>query len=67
MNHDNDTNRKICYAFLIGVIITVIVVIIIWPKRIATLKDGTQPILTVNNKTYTADDLYNDMMQFERH
>ena len=61
LNHDNDTNRKICYAFLIGVIITVIVVIIIWPKRIATLKDGTQPILTVNNKTYTADDLYNDM------
>ena len=55
LNHDNDTNRKICYAFLIGVIITVIVVIIIWPKRIATLKDGTQPILTVNNKTYTAD------------
>ena len=61
LTYDNDTNRKICYAFLIGVIITVIVVIIIWPKRIATLKDGTQPILTVNNKTYTADDLYNDM------
>lgn len=61
LTYDNDTNRKICYAFLIGVIITIIVVIIIWPKRIATLKDGTQPILTVNNKTYTADDLYNDM------
>lgn len=61
LTYDNDTNRKICYAFLIGVIITIIVVIIIWPKRIATLKDGTQPILTVNNTTYTADDLYNDM------
>ena len=61
LTYDNDTNRKICYAFLIGVIITIIVVIIIWPKRIATLKDGTQPILTVDNTTYTADDLYNDM------
>ena len=33
LTYDNDTNRKICYAFLIGVIITIIVVIIIWPKK----------------------------------
>lgn len=34
---------------------------ILWPDRIATLKDGTQPIVKIDGTTITADDLYEYM------
>lgn len=34
---------------------------IFMPDRIATLKDGTQPIATISGKNVTADELYEDM------
>ena len=53
--------RKIAYPFVAGVLITVLVVLLIWPKRIAKLENGEEPIFKVNKVTYTADDLYKDM------
>ena len=49
------------YSFIAGVFISTLIAFIIWPDRIATLKDGTQPVVKINKKTYTADDLYEDM------
>lgn len=53
-----DKNRKIIYGFVGGVLITSIIVTIIWPDRIATLKDGTQPVAEIDGEKITADILY---------
>lgn len=49
------------YGALGGILVTVLVVVLIWPDRIATLKDGTQPVATIDGMTITADELYEDM------
>ena len=49
------------YGALGGILVTVLVVVLIWPDRIATLKDGTQPVATIDSMTITADELYEDM------
>ena len=49
------------YGALGGILVTVLVVVLIWPDRIATLKDGTQPVATIEGMTLTADELYEDM------
>lgn len=49
------------YGALGGILVTVLVVVLIWPDRIATLKDGTQPVATIDGITLTADELYEDM------
>lgn len=49
------------YGALGGILVTVLVVVLIWPGRIATLKDGTQPVATIDSMTLTADELYEDM------
>jgi len=36
---------------------------ILWPDRIATLKDGTQPVATIDGTVITANDLYEDMKE----
>lgn len=59
-----DKNRYQIYSFIGGVLITVLIAFIIWPDRIATLKDGTQPIVKIADKTYTADDLYENMKDY---
>ena len=56
-----ETNRYIFYSFIIGVLLTIFIVILIWPTRIATLKNGEQPIVKINKSTYTANDLYEQM------
>lgn len=58
-----DRNRKIFYGFIGGVLIAAIVTTIIWPERIATLSDGTQPVAEINGKKITADVLYEDMKE----
>ena len=51
--------------FVVGFLLaTLIFRCIFWPDRIATLKDGTQPIATLGDKTITADDLYEDMKKY---
>ena len=58
-----DKYRLAIYGAVGGILITILVVIIIWPDRIATLKDGTQPVAEIDNYTVTADDLYEDMRE----
>lgn len=56
-----DKYRLAIYGAVGGILITVLVVVIIWPNRIATLKDGTQPVAEIDGYTVTANDLYEDM------
>ena len=56
-----DKYRLAIYGAVGGILITVLVVVIIWPVRIATLKDGTQPVAEIDGYTVTANDLYEDM------
>ena len=57
-----DDNRWPIILFIVGFLLaTLIFRCIFWPDRIATLKDGTQPVATLKDKTITADDLYEEM------
>ena len=56
-----EMHRHVISSFIAGVLITTLVAFIIWPERIATLKNGTQPVVKVDGKTYTANDLYDQM------
>ena len=56
-----DKYRLAIYGAVGGILITVLVVVIIWPDRIATLKDGTQPVAEIDGYTVTANNLYEDM------
>lgn len=58
-----DKYRLAIYGAVGGILVTVLVVVIIWPDRIATLKDGTQPVAEIDGYTVTADDLYEDMKE----
>ena len=58
-----EENRNVISSFIAGVLITILIVILIWPDRIATLKDGTQPVVKVGKTTYTANDLYDRMKE----
>ena len=60
-----DDKRFEIILFVVGFLIaTLLFRCILWPDRIATLKDGTQPIATLNEKTITADDLYENMKSY---
>lgn len=59
-----DDNRWPIILFIVGFLLaTLIFRCIFWPDRIATLKDGTQPVATLKEKTITADDLYETMKE----
>jgi len=58
-----DKYRLAIYGIIGGILATLLVVILIWPDRIATLKDGTQPVAEIDGLVVTADDLYEDMKQ----
>ena len=72
-NHDNlnnalkkiDEKRLAIILFIVGFLIaTLLFRCILWPDRIATLKDGTQPVANLGDKVITADDLYASMKEF---
>ena len=52
------------YSFLGGVLLTTLIVFIIWPDRIAALKNGEEPIVKVGKENYTADELYELMKDY---
>ena len=52
------------YAFLGGVLLTTLIVFIIWPDRIAALKNGEEPVVKVGKENYTADELYEMMKDY---
>lgn len=60
-----DDNRWPIILFVVGFLLaTLLFRCIFWPDRIATLKDGTQPIATLGETTITADELYEDMKKY---
>ena len=57
-----DEKRVSIILFVVGFLLaTLLFRCILWPDRIATLSDGTQPVATLTDKTITADDLYESM------
>ena len=58
-----DKYRLAIYGVVGGVLATLFVVILIWPDRIAKLKDGTEPVAEIDSLVVTADTLYEDMKQ----
>ena len=56
-----DENRNLIFSFIGGALLVALIAVIIWQDRIATLSDGTQPVLKVNGDTITADFLYEEM------
>lgn len=60
----DDNRRAILFGIAGFLLATLLFRCILWPDRIATLKDGTQPIVNVNGEVFTADDLYEDMKEY---
>ena len=56
-----ETNHLVIYGVIGGVLFTTLVAFIIWPERIAALKNGEEPVVKVGGETYTADELYEVM------
>lgn len=56
-----DKYRLAIYGAVAGILVTLFVVIIVWPDRIAKLEDGTEPVAEIEGLVVTADDLYEDM------
>ena len=60
-----DDNRKaIIFGVVVFLLATLLFRCILWPDRIATLSDGTQPVATINGEAYTADKLYEEMKEY---
>ena len=60
-----DDNRKAILFCIVGFLVaTLLFRCILWPDRIATLKDGSQPIANINGEVYTADKLYEEMKKY---
>lgn len=58
-----DKYRLAIYGVIGGVLATILVVILIWPDRIAKLENGLEPIASIDGLTVTAEDLYEDMKE----
>mgnify|MGYP003304910293 CR=1 FL=1 len=59
-----DENRKVILFGIVGFLLaTLLFRFILWPDRIATLADGTQPVVNIAGEAYTADQLYEDMKE----
>ena len=59
----DDNRRAIIFGVVGFLVATLLFRCILWPDRIATLEDGTQPVAYVDGKTITADDLYTSMKE----
>lgn len=56
-----EKNYLVICGFIGGILLTTLVAFIIWPERIAALKNGEEPVVKVGGETYTADELYEFM------
>ena len=56
-----DEKRKIIYGFVGGLLLGLLIMVLFTPKRIATLKDGSQPIAKLDGKNITSTELYTMM------
>ena len=58
-----DKFRLSFFGVIWWVLATVLVVILIWPDRIAKLENGLEPVASIDGLTVTAEDLYEDMKE----
>ena len=56
-----DKYRLAIYGAVAGILVTLFIVILVWPDRIAKLEDGREPVAEIEGLVVTADDLYEDM------
>ena len=49
--------HNIIYVIL-GIIIGVLIMLAVWPKRIAQLSDGSEAVVTVGDKSFSANEYY---------
>ena len=56
-----DEKRKIIYGFIGGLLLGLLIMVMFTPKRIATLKDGQEPIAKLDGKNITSNELYTMM------
>lgn len=56
-----DENRKTIYLTVGCLLVGFLIGMLVYGTKIATLKDGTQPIVSIDGLTITADDLYTDL------
>lgn len=59
-----DEHKTPIICFICGLALGLVILFIVYPDRIAELKDGTQPVASIKGKTITADELYNDMKEY---
>ena len=59
-----EKNHTAIFSFGGGALLVLLVCFIVWPDRIATLKNGEQSIVKVGKENYTADELYEDMKNY---
>lgn len=52
--------KNITWA-LVGLAVGILIMSIMWPERIASLKNGEEVILEIKGHTFTADDLYKEL------
>ncbi len=58
-----EKHKLTIYGFIAGTLLTILVVILIWPDRIAKLEDGREPVAEIEGTVVTADELYEDMKE----
>lgn len=59
--NENNQKRNIIIAFIIGLLLGLLIMMLFIPERIAKLTNGEEVILEIGDKNITADDLYTDM------
>lgn len=55
-------NQMSITAFIVGIALGVFVMGLLWPDRIVKLADGSEVIATLKGRNFTADDIYQDMV-----
>lgn len=55
-----DNKRELMFL-AVGLVIGILVMYILWPDRVATLKSGEEIVVEVKGKQFTADELYNKL------
>mgnify|MGYP004613068171 CR=1 FL=1 len=58
------TYKQLIYGLIIGLIIGLFIMVITKEEQIAKLENGEEPVVTFNDKTITANDLYEDMKEY---
>ena len=51
-------NKSIVSAFIVGLAVGLVIMLMFMPDRIATLENGEEVIVTLGDKNITANDLY---------